>query len=95
MIERLTITAATFVAAGMIPPILAVYLFRTHFIGGPWAAVAIGLISSFLGGLLDVLLLGDAPDIIPVGNVVDAGPPLITAAVLTVLFAAVSRSNTR
>jgi len=43
--------------------------------------------------LLDVFFLTALPDLIPIAGVVDAGPPLILATIVTVVFALVSRSN--
>ena len=93
MTHRFIITAITYLVAGMLPVLIAKYLFHRRFLGGVWAALIVGLIASFLGGLIDTFLLTTIPDLIPIGGVVDAGAPLFFAAVVTILFALVSRSN--
>ncbi|MCK4515710.1 MAG: hypothetical protein KAU31_10655, partial [Spirochaetaceae bacterium] len=74
-------------------PLVANYILQSKFIGGVWAAIVVGLIASFVGGLVDTFFMTTIPDLLPIGRVVDAGPPLILAAVATILFALVSRSN--
>jgi uncharacterized membrane protein YeaQ/YmgE (transglycosylase-associated protein family) len=93
MIERFIITAITYLIAGMVPAIAAHYIFRPGFIGGIWTAMVVGLIAAFVGGLIDTFFLTSVPDLIPIGRIVDAGPPLILATVVITLFALVSRSN--
>jgi len=93
MLDRFVITAIAYLVAGMVPPLVANYLFHSRFIGGVWAAIVVGLISSFLGGLVDIFFLTAIPDLIPIGKVVDAGPPLILATLTTILFVLVSKSN--
>jgi uncharacterized membrane protein YeaQ/YmgE (transglycosylase-associated protein family) len=93
MLARLIITAITYLVAGLIPPLVAHYLIRVRFIGGIWAAMLVGVIGAFAGGLLDVFVLGMLPDIIPIGRMVDGGPPLVLAILFVLLFALVSRSN--
>ncbi len=93
MIDRFVITAITHLIAGMVPPLVANYILKSKFIGGIWAAIIVGLIASFVGGLVDTFFLTALPDIIPIARVVDAGPPLILATGATILFALVSRSN--
>lgn len=93
MIDRYVITAITYLIAGMLPPLVASYILHSKFIGAVWAAIIVGLIASFVGGLIDTFFLTEIPDLIPIGRVVDAGPPLILATVATILFALVSRSN--
>jgi hypothetical protein len=93
MIERFVITAITYLLAGMVPAIVTHYLFRPGFIGGIWAAIVVGLIAAFIGGLIDTFFLAAVPDLIAIGQTVDAGPPLILATVVTIIFALVSRSN--
>ena len=93
MTARFIMTAVTYVVCGMAPALVAHYVFRARFIGGVWAATAVGMIAAFAGGLIDVFLLTALPDLIPVGRIVDAGPPLIVAIAITVLFALISHSN--
>jgi len=93
MIDRFIITAITYLVAGMLPVLIAIYFLHLRFLGGVWAALIVGLIASFIGGLIDTFLLMAIPDLIPIGGVVDAGPPLILAVLVTILFALVSRSN--
>lgn len=93
MIDRFIITAITFLIAGMLPVLIAKYLLHRRFLGGVWAALVVGLVAAFLGGLIDTFFLAPIPDLIPIGGVVDAGPPLILATTVTILFALVSRSN--
>ncbi len=93
MIDRFAITAIAYLIAGMVPPLFACYILRSKFIGGVWAAIVVGLIASFVGGLIDTFFLTEISDLIPIGRVVDAGPPLILATAATILFALVSRSN--
>jgi len=49
MLDRFVITAIAYLVAGMVPPLVANYLFHSRFIGGVWVAIVVGLISSFLG----------------------------------------------
>ena len=93
MTNHLIITALTYILAGMIPALIAQYLFRARFIGGIWVAIIVGLVGAFGGGLVKTFFLASAPDIIPIGGTVDAGPPLIVSIAVTVLFALVSKSN--
>lgn len=93
MLDRFVITATTFLIAGMVPVLLAHYLLHLRFIGGVWAALVVGLIGSFVGGLIDTFFLTAVADLIPIGRVVDVGPPLIFATAVTIVFALVSRSN--
>ncbi len=94
MLNRFVITAIAYLTAGMLPPLVAYYLLQARLIGGVWAAVVVGLIASFVGGFIDTLFLTAIPDLIPIGRTVDAGPPLIVATVVTILFVLVSQSNT-
>ena len=93
MTSRLAVTALVFVISGMLPPLIAVVLLRTHFIGGVWSAVVVSLFAAFAGGLIDTFFMDRIPDLIAIGGVVDAGPPLILALLATFLFWLVSRSN--
>ena len=93
MTTRLVITALTYILAGMIPALIAHYVLRIHFIGGIWSALLVGIVAAFAGGLLNAFFLQSLPDIIPIGGLVDAGPPIIVSIVVTVLFALVSKSN--
>jgi uncharacterized membrane protein YeaQ/YmgE (transglycosylase-associated protein family) len=91
--NRLITTAVVYVVAGMLPPLFAIYVLRTKFVGGVWVATIVGLVGAFAGGLIDTMFLTALPDLILVGAVVDAGPPLLVSLVFTVLFGIVSRSN--
>lgn len=93
MLARLIITAVTYIICGMAPALVAHYLVRARFIGGAWTGILVGVVGAFTGALIDVFLLSGIPDLLPVANVVDAGPPLIVAILLIVLFALVSRTN--
>ena len=93
MTHRFIITAITYLVAGMLPVLIATYFLHLRFLGGVWAALIVGLIGSFIGGLIDTFLLTTIRDLIPIGGVVDVGPPLIFATLVTILFALVSRSN--
>jgi len=93
MTSRFVTTAIVYVVAGMIPPLIAVYVVRVRFIGGVWAATLVGLVAAFAGGMADTVFLPNLPDLVVVGNAVDAGPPLIASVAFTVLFGLVSRSN--
>lgn len=93
MTTRFLVTAIVYVVSGMLPPLIAFYALRVRFIGGIWAAILVGLIGAVTGGLLDTLFLGSFPDIILIGHIVDAGPPIAVAIVMTSVFALVSHSN--
>jgi hypothetical protein len=85
----------TYLVAGVLPPALAVYLFRVQFLGGAWAALAIGVIGGFVGGLVDTLLLDVIGDMLIVAGAVDIVPPLVVSILFTVTYGLISRSNRR
>ena len=85
----------TYLVTGLLPPTIAVYLFRTQFLGGPWAALAIGVIGAFVGGLADTLFLDVIGDVLIIGGAVDVVPPLVVSILFTVIYALISRSNRR
>jgi hypothetical protein len=85
----------TYVVAGAIPPTLAAYVLRTRFLGGAWAAIAVGVIAAFLGGLADSLFLDLLGDMLVIGRAVDVVPPLVASTVFTVAYGLISRSNRR
>ena len=85
----------TYLVAGAIPPTIAVYVFRIDFLGGVWAALAVGVVGAFLGGLADTLFLDSIGDILPLAGAVDLVPPLTASLVCTALYGLISRTNRR
>jgi len=49
MLDRFFITAMTYIVSGMLPALIAHYIFRPGFLGGIWAATIVGLIAAFIG----------------------------------------------
>ena len=94
MNEQLVITALTYLAAGLLPATIAVYLIRVRFLGAIWGASLVALVGAFAAGILDATLL-TTPHIIEIAGAVDIVPPLAGSTILLVLFGLVSRSNTR
>jgi len=86
------ITLLTFLVSGMLPPVIAHYLFRVDFLGGTWAALLVGIIASIAGGVIATSFLS-LPEILVLGNAIDVVPPLAASALMTALYALVSLSN--
>ncbi|MFP4378337.1 MAG: hypothetical protein ACLFP4_14935 [Spirochaetales bacterium] len=86
------ITLLTFIVAGTLPPVIAHYVFRVAFIGGTWAGLLVGTISAIAGGIVATSFL-DLPEILVIGNAIDVVPPVITAILVTLVYALVSSSN--
>lgn len=95
MTERFLITGLTYIVAGLLPAALAVYLLRIRFLGSIWGASVVGLVGAFAGGMLDVTLLSDLPDLLLIAGMVDTVQPLAGSLILLTLYALVSRSNRR
>jgi uncharacterized membrane protein YeaQ/YmgE (transglycosylase-associated protein family) len=86
------ITLLTFLVSGMLPPVIAHYLFRVDFLGGTWAALLVGIIASIAGGVIATSFLS-LPEILVLGNAIDVVPPLAASALMTALYALVTLSN--
>jgi hypothetical protein len=95
MTAAFAITFLTFLVAGTLPPVFAAYVVRVRFLGGVWAAIAVGVLAAFLGGLIDTLWLDRIGDLIPIAGEVDAAPPLGMSLLLTTLYAIISATNRR
>ena len=93
MTETFVITFLTYIVAGSIPPLGAAYLLRISFLGGPGAAILVGIIGAVIGGLLDSLILTTIPDLLVIAGIVDTVPPFLASVVLTTLFGLVSATN--
>ena len=93
MNAALAITFLTYLVTGALPPIVAHYLMRVDFLGGAWAASAVGVIAAVLGGLAQTVLLPGLPDLIVIAGAVDAIPPLVASVLVTLIFALVSGTN--
>ncbi len=76
----------------MLPPVIAHYLFRVDFLGGTWAALLVGIIASIAGGVIATSFLS-LPEILVLGNAIDVVPPLAASALMTALYALVTLSN--
>jgi uncharacterized membrane protein YeaQ/YmgE (transglycosylase-associated protein family) len=86
------ITLLTFLVTGTVPPVIAHYLFRVRFLGGTWAALLVGTIAAIAGGVVATSFLS-LPEILVLGNAIDVVPPLAASTVVTVVYALVSLSN--
>ena len=94
MNEQLVITALTYIAAGLLPAVIAVYLIRIRFLGAIWGASLVALVGAFAGAILDATVL-TMPHILSIAGTVDIVPPIAGSIILPVLLGLVSRSNTR
>jgi hypothetical protein len=87
--EAFAITLLVYLVAGAIPPMIAHYAMRAHFLGGIAAASLVGIIAAVAGSLAKTLVPG-IPDLIVIAGAVDVVWPLAGSIALTVLFALVS-----
>ena len=95
MTESFAIIFLVYLVAGVIPPTVAVLIFRVRFLGGIWAGLAVGVVAAFIGGVIDALLLQSLGDMIVLARAVDLVPPLVISILATTLFALISHSNQR
>lgn len=93
MTSGFIITLLTYVVAGALPPLIAVYLLNVSFLGGVWGGSLVGVVAAVIGGLLDTIVLTMVPDLIVLAGAVDVVPPLVTSIIVTTLFGLVSSSN--
>lgn len=87
------ITFLVYIVAGSIPPLLAHFLLRVRFLGGPWAASLVGTIGAVVAGLVDTIFLTTLGDLIVIAGAVDLVPPIVGSVVLTAVYGLVSSSN--
>ncbi|TVR69794.1 MAG: hypothetical protein EA427_07335 [Spirochaetaceae bacterium] len=70
--------------------ILYVYGFRRSFAGNFWGALAVAIVGAFLGGLVDYLFSDLIERLRSVNGVLNVFPPIIAAAIVLSIFAALS-----
>ena len=87
------ITALTYMVGGAVPPVVAHYALRVRFLGGIWLALAVGVFSAALGGVIDTLLADVIPDLLVIAGAVDVAPPVLMSIAVTAIYSALSRSN--
>lgn len=83
------IIGLTYFVIGLAVAFVFYYLLQRPFLGRFWGSLVVGLIGSFVGGMLDFLLLGF--DLLLLADTVDVVPPLITSVILVWLYSNVSR----
>jgi membrane protein YqaA with SNARE-associated domain len=67
-----------------------VYIFQRRFSGSFWGAATVAVMGAFLGGLVDYLFADLIAQLSAINGVLNIFPPIITAAILLSLFAALS-----
>ncbi len=83
----------TYAVIGFGVSILYVYIFRRRFLGRFWGALIVGLVGSFLGGVIDFLFNDIIEALANFNNAVNIFPALITAVVLVSVFARISEDR--
>lgn len=83
----------TYAVIGFAVSVVYVYLFRRRFLGRFWGALIVGLVGSFLGGVIDFLLDDIIRTLANFAGAVNVFPALITAVILVSVFARVSEDR--
>jgi uncharacterized membrane protein YeaQ/YmgE (transglycosylase-associated protein family) len=84
------IIGLTYLLIGLGSAILFYYVFRKHFLGNFWGALIVGLIGSFLGGIIDLFFDDVIEALSNINDSVNMFPPVITAILLLVIFSKIS-----
>ncbi len=83
----------TYAVIGFAVSIVYVYIFRRRFLGRFWGALIVGLVGSFLGGVIDYLFDDIIEALANFNNAVNIFPALITAVILVSIFARISEDR--
>jgi uncharacterized membrane protein YeaQ/YmgE (transglycosylase-associated protein family) len=83
----------TYAVIGFAVSIIYVYVFRRRFLGRFWGALTIGLVGSFLGGVIDFVFDDVIRSLANFANAVNIFPALITAVILVSIFARISEDR--
>ena len=83
----------TYAVIGFGVSIVYVYVFRRRFLGKFWGALIVGLVGSFLGGVIDFLFDDIIQALANFNNAVNIFPALITAVLLVSIFARISEDR--
>lgn len=80
----------TYLIIGFAVAILFYYGFRKHFLGNFWGALIVGLVGSFLGGIIDYFFGDIINALANLNNSVNIFPPIITAFIVIWIFSKIS-----
>jgi uncharacterized membrane protein YeaQ/YmgE (transglycosylase-associated protein family) len=87
------IIGLTYLLIGLGSAILFYYIFQKQFLGNFWGALLVGLIGSFLGGVIDLFFADIIEALANINDSVNIFPPLITAVLLLVIFSKISEGR--
>lgn len=83
------IIGLAYFAVGLGVTIVFYYLLRLPFLGGFWGALAVGLVGSFFGGVLDFVVVDI--DVAPaIAGIVDILPAAVASVVLVWIYSGLS-----
>lgn len=85
--------ALTYIAIALIVAVIFHFVFKRDFIGSFWGGLAVALVGSALGGIIDWLLKDVILFLSNLNGAINIFPPLITAIILAWTFATLSESR--
>ena len=80
----------TYIVIGLAVAILFYYAFRQRFLGHFWGALIVGLVGSFLGGIIEYFFGDIIHALANLNNSVNIFPPIITSFILIWIFSKIS-----
>ena len=83
------IIGLSYFVIGLAVAIVFFYVLKRPILGGFWGGLAVALVGSFLGGMLDFLVF--EIEFLDLAGIVDVVPPLLTSVALVWLFSRISR----
>jgi uncharacterized membrane protein YeaQ/YmgE (transglycosylase-associated protein family) len=86
--------ALTYVLIGFAVALVAYFVMGKRVLGRFWGALIVGLVGSFLGGLVDYLFSDIIHTLANLNNSVNVFPPILTALFVVLAFAKASESLT-
>jgi uncharacterized membrane protein YeaQ/YmgE (transglycosylase-associated protein family) len=82
----------TYVLIGFAVALITYFVMRKQVVGRFWGALIVGLVGSFLGGLVDYLFADIIHTLANLNNSVNVFPPILTALFVLLVFAKASES---